>query len=80
VKTIQDEGGKASGFILNAVEESSIEDRISAVEADIGPIEVLVFNLGAQTGNLSLEDTTNKVFELGWRLATFSLFRADNTL
>ena len=80
VKTIQDEGGEASGFILNAVEESSIEDRISAVEADIGPIEVLVFNLGAQTGNLSLETTTYKVFELGWRLATFSLFRAASIL
>ena len=76
VKAIQDEGGKASGFILNAVKENSIEERISAIEADIGPIEVLVFNLGAQTGNVSLEATINKAFELGWRLATFSLFRA----
>jgi NAD(P)-dependent dehydrogenase (short-subunit alcohol dehydrogenase family) len=69
-------GGKASAFILNAVKENSIEERISAIEADIGPIKVLVFNLGAQTGNVSLEVTTNKAFELGWRLATFSLFRA----
>lgn len=80
VKTIEDDGGKASGFLLNAVEDGSIEDRISAVEADIGPIEVLVFNLGAQTGNHSLEDTSLKVFELGWRLATFSLFRAASVL
>lgn len=80
VRTIREEGGKASGFILNAVEESSIEDRISAIETDIGPIEVLVFNLGAQTGNLSLEATSNKAFELGWRLATFSLFRAASVL
>ncbi len=76
VKTIEEDGGKASGFLLNAVDAGSIEDRISAVETDIGPIEVLVFNLGAQTGNLSLEATTLKAFELGWRLATFSLFRA----
>jgi NAD(P)-dependent dehydrogenase (short-subunit alcohol dehydrogenase family) len=80
VTAIQDDGGKASGFLLNAVDEGSIEERISAVEADIGPIEVLVFNLGAQTGNLSLEATTNKIFELGWRLATFSLFRAASVL
>ncbi len=80
VKTIQDDGGKASGFLLNAVKDNSIEDRISAVEADIGPIEVLIFNLGAQTGNLSLEATSHKAFELGWRLATFSLFRAASCL
>ncbi|MCP5082709.1 MAG: SDR family NAD(P)-dependent oxidoreductase [Alphaproteobacteria bacterium] len=80
VKTIQADGGKASGFLLNAVKEGTIEELISAVEADVGPIEVLVFNLGAQTGNLSLEATTNKAFELGWRLATFSLFRAASAL
>jgi NAD(P)-dependent dehydrogenase (short-subunit alcohol dehydrogenase family) len=80
VKTIHDEGGKASGFILNAVEEGSIEDRIAAVEAEIGPIEVLVFNLGAQTGNVSLENTSYKMFEMGWRLATLSLFRAAAVL
>lgn len=76
VQTIHDDGGKASGFLLNAVAEGTIEERIAAVEADIGPIEVMIFNLGAQTGNLSLEKTSNKAFELGWRLATFSLFRA----
>ena len=80
VAAIQDEGGTASGFLLNAVKENTIEDRIAAIEADIGPIEVLVFNLGAQTGNLSLEDTTYKTFELGWRLATFSLFRTASAL
>jgi len=80
VKTIHDEGGKATGFMLNAVEEGSIEDRIAAVEAEIGPIEVLVFNLGAQTGSVSLENTTYKMFEMGWRLATFSLFRSAAVL
>lgn len=80
VNSIRDDGGKASGFLLNAVKENSIEDRISEVEADIGPIEVLIFNLGAQTGNLSLQATSNKAFELGWRLATFSLFRAASCL
>lgn len=80
VETIRGEGGTASGFLLNAVEENSIEERIAAVEKDIGPVEVLVFNLGAQTGNITLEDTSNKAFELGWRLATFSLFRAAAVL
>ena len=80
VKSIEDDGGSATGFLMNAVEPDSIEDRIAAVEADIGPIDTLVFNLGAQAGNKSLGDTTNKVFELGWRLATFSLFRAASAV
>lgn len=80
VQSILDEGGKATGFLLNVVKEDSIEILIADVEANIGPIEVLVFNLGAQTGNLALEETSLKVFELGWRLATFNLFRAASCI
>jgi NAD(P)-dependent dehydrogenase (short-subunit alcohol dehydrogenase family) len=53
---------------------------VTAVEAEIGPIEVLVFNLGAQIGNRALGDTPYKAFELGWRLATFGLFRAASAV
>ena len=75
VATIAAEGGAASGFLLNAVAPDTIEERIAAVEADIGPIEVAVYNLGAQIGDRTLADTSHKTFELGWRLATFGLFR-----
>ena len=75
VETIEGEGGSASGFLLNAVEPGSIEDRVAAVEADIGPIQVAIYNLGAQIGDRSLADTSEKAFEMGWRLATFGLFR-----
>lgn len=75
VKAIQDEGGSASGFLLNAVEADTIEERVAAVEADIGPIEVAVYNLGAQIGDRPLAGTTYKAFEIGWRLGTFGLFR-----
>ena len=75
VDTIESEGGSASGFLLNAVEAGSIEDRVAAVEADIGPIQVAIYNLGAQIGDRSLADTSEKAFEIGWRLATFGLFR-----
>jgi NAD(P)-dependent dehydrogenase (short-subunit alcohol dehydrogenase family) len=80
VKNIEDQGGSATGFLFNAIEPDSIENCIASVEADLGPIETLVFNLGAQTGIKSLGDTTNKMFELGWRLATFSLFRAASAV
>lgn len=75
VERIESEGGSAAGFLLNAVEENSIEERVAAVEAEVGPIEVVVFNLGAQIGDRALRDTSYKAFELGWRLATFGLFR-----
>ena len=74
------DGGAASGFLLNAVAPDAIEERIAAVEADIGPVEVVVYNLGAQIGDRALADTSYKVFELGWRLATFGLFRTASAV
>jgi NAD(P)-dependent dehydrogenase (short-subunit alcohol dehydrogenase family) len=75
VASIHEEGGAASGFLLDAAKPDTIEERVAAVEAEIGPIEVVVFNLGAQIGDRSLANTSYKAFELGWRLATFALFR-----
>ncbi len=80
VDGIQSEGGSATGFLLNAVEPDTIEERVAAVEADIGPIEVVVFNLGAQIGDRALRDTSYKAFEMGWRLATFGLFRVASAV
>jgi NAD(P)-dependent dehydrogenase (short-subunit alcohol dehydrogenase family) len=75
VADIEASGGSASGYLLNAVEENSIEERVAAIEEDLGSIEVVVYNLGAQIGNRPLEETTYKAFEMGWRLGTFGLFR-----
>ncbi len=73
-------GGAASGFMLNAVEDNSIEALVENIEANIGPIEVAVYNLGAQIGDRALADTSLKTFEMGWRLATFGLFRLASSL
>ena len=75
VREIENEGGSASGFMLNAIEDNSIEELVATIEADIGVIEVAVYNLGAQIGDRALKDTSYKAFEMGWRLATFGLFR-----
>ena len=80
VSNIKAAGGEASGFLLNAVDEGAIEKRIRHVEEKIGPIAVVLFNLGAQIGNRSLEEVTYKQFELGWRMATFGLFRMAKEL
>ncbi len=75
VADIEREGGAATGFLLDATAPDSIEDRVAAIEADIGPIDVVLYNLGAQIGDRSLKDTSYKAFEMGWRMATFGLFR-----
>ena len=80
VEEIEQKGGAASGFILNAVDEESIENLVANIESDIGPIKVAVYNLGAQIGNRSLKETSHKAFEMGWRLGTFGLFRLASAL
>ena len=80
IKGIEDSGGSASGSLLNAIEEDVLEELINKVESDVGPIEVLVYNLGAQTGMKLLSKTTTKEFEWGWRIASFGLFRVAKVL
>ena len=80
VAEIKEAGGSASGRLVNAVEEDAIEDLVVDVEKNIAPIDVALFNLGAQIGNRSLDDTSLKAFALGWQMATFALFRLAKTL
>ncbi|MBO6555472.1 MAG: SDR family NAD(P)-dependent oxidoreductase [Pseudomonadales bacterium] len=75
VAQIKDAGGTASGQLLSATEDGAIEHFVNQVEADIGPIDVAVYNLGAQIGNRALADTPHKTFELGWRMGCFGLYR-----
>ena len=77
---IKKRGGEASGSLLNATEDDVLEDLVLKIENDIGPIEVLIYNLGAQTGMKLLHQTTYKEFELGWRMASFGLFRIAKVL
>lgn len=80
VTDIQAQGGDASGYLLNVVNEGVVEKLVAAVEQDIGPIEVVIFNLGAQIGDRGLQDTSYKAFERCWHIATFSLFRTASVV
>ncbi len=79
VSGLQDAGMSASGHLLNAVDEGALEGLVEEVEA-IGSIDTVLYNLGAQIGNRSLDDTPLKTFELGWRMACFGLFRVAKVL
>ena len=80
VDGIKSAGGSATGMLLNAIEDNSIEDAVAHIEQNISPIEVVIYNLGAQIGDRALEDTSYKAFEMGWRLGTFGLFRLAKTV
>ena len=80
VKKIEEEGGAASGHLINAIEENVLEELIISIEKDHGPIEVLVYNLGAQSGMKLLQETSIKEFEWAWRIADLGLFRVAKTV
>jgi len=80
VAEIEDAGGSATGTLLNAVDDGTIEELVERVEREIGPIEVCLFNLGAQIGNRKFFDTPHKAFELGWRMTSYALFRLGQVL
>jgi NAD(P)-dependent dehydrogenase (short-subunit alcohol dehydrogenase family) len=80
VKSIERAGGSASGFLMDASKPNTIEDMVQDIENNIGAIDVCVYNLGAQIGNRSLDQTSYKQFELGWRMGTFGLFRLSKSL
>lgn len=75
VDDIRAAGGEASGYLLNVVEADSLENLIDKIEDETGPIEVVVYNLGAQIGHRPLAEIAHKTFEMGWRLGTFGLYR-----
>lgn len=80
VADIRADGGTASGMLLNVAQDGSIEQVVDDIERSIGPITVLVYNIGAQIGTRALADTSHRMFELGWRLGTYGLFRLAKAL
>ncbi|MHA7819890.1 MAG: SDR family oxidoreductase [Erythrobacter sp.] len=80
VSGIEAEGGSASGTLLNAAEDGSIEELVDRTERDVGPIRAALYNLGAQIGNRKLHDTPHRTFELGWRLGCYGVFRLAHAM
>ncbi len=75
VAAIEEQGGSATGRLLNAIDENAMAGLVKEAEESIGPSGAVIFSLGAQIGDRSLEHTSLKAFEMGWQLATFALFR-----
>ena len=70
---IHAEGGRAHGFASDARQEEAVVALVAQIEADIGPIEVLVFNIGANVPCSILDETARKYFKI-WEMACLGGF------
>lgn len=73
VAAIRAQGGKAYGYASDARKEEEVADLVERIEAEHGPIEVLVFNIGANVPCSILDETARKYFKI-WEMACFSAF------
>ncbi|MBA4011611.1 MAG: short-chain dehydrogenase [Phenylobacterium sp.] len=72
-QSIRDGGGKARAYGVDARSEDEMIALVDKIEAEVGPLEVVVFNIGANV-RFSLTDTTSRVFHKVWEMACFAGF------
>jgi NAD(P)-dependent dehydrogenase (short-subunit alcohol dehydrogenase family) len=73
LEQIRAAGGAAHGFASDARKEEAVAALVEQIETEIGPIEVLVFNIGANVRAGILEESARKYFKI-WELACFAGF------
>jgi NAD(P)-dependent dehydrogenase (short-subunit alcohol dehydrogenase family) len=73
VDEIKADGGEAFGFSSDARKEDEVVALIDQIERDIAPIQVMVFNIGANVPCSILEETARKYFKI-WEMACFGGF------
>ncbi len=73
IAAIEAAGGQAHAFACDARDEAAVTTLFETIERDIGPIEICLFNAGANTHKGALE-TTGKLFQQVWQLACFAGF------
>jgi NAD(P)-dependent dehydrogenase (short-subunit alcohol dehydrogenase family) len=66
-------GYDVRAFSTDARDEESVQNLFEQVERDAGPIEVCLFNAGANVGKPLLE-TTERLFFRAWQLACYAGF------
>lgn len=73
VAQIEAEGGKARPFGSDARKEEAMTTLIETIEREIGPIEVSVFNIGANV-RFPIRETTARVYYKVWEMGCFAGF------
>lgn len=72
-RAIRDAGGEAHAFGVDARDEDRMVAMVDRIEADIGPLEVVVFNIGANVW-FPIVETTARVYRKVWEMAAFAGF------
>jgi NAD(P)-dependent dehydrogenase (short-subunit alcohol dehydrogenase family) len=72
-ETIRAEGGEAFAFGLDARVEDDVVALVERIEREIGAIEVLVFNIGANV-RFPVVETTTRVYSKVWEMAALAGF------
>ncbi|RZJ10986.1 MAG: SDR family oxidoreductase [Haliea sp.] len=70
---IHADGNQARGFGSDARKEEEVIALVEQIESEVGPIEVLVFNIGANVPCSILEETARKYFKI-WEMACLGGF------
>jgi NAD(P)-dependent dehydrogenase (short-subunit alcohol dehydrogenase family) len=73
VERIQSEGGSAHGFGSDARDEAQMSELVTRIERDIAPIEVAVFNIGANV-RFTVTETTERVYRKVWEMGALAGF------
>ncbi len=71
--SLQAEGGKALAVALDARNEDEVAALVDRIEREIGPLEVVVFNIGANV-RFPVVETTTRVFAKVWEMAGLAGF------
>lgn len=73
--SIRTDGGKAYAFGVDAREEDEMVALVDRIEAEIGALEVVVFNIGANVW-FPVTETTTRVYTKVWEMAALAGFIA----
>jgi NAD(P)-dependent dehydrogenase (short-subunit alcohol dehydrogenase family) len=72
-ETVRAAGGEAHAYGVDARSETEMDEMFATIERDVGPLEVVIFNIGANV-RFGVVETTARVFHKVWEMACFGGF------
>ncbi|SDG61335.1 NAD(P)-dependent dehydrogenase, short-chain alcohol dehydrogenase family [Pseudomonas benzenivorans] len=73
VEAIAAEGGSARAFGCDARVEGEVLELFASIEREVGPLEAVVFNIGANV-QFAITETTERVYRKVWEMAALAGF------
>lgn len=73
VQAIRDQGGEALACGCDARQEQQVIDLFARIEGEVGALEAVIFNVGANVW-FPITETTERVYRKVWEMAAFGGF------